>query len=913
MKRRQFIGLSSLATAGMFVQANNAFGKTFAPGKDWKVFIFNASHADIGWHDLPSAIMERIAGYVDDAVVLCDKTKDAPDKLNYVITLEHSWIFDYYEKHRKPEQVKKLCDCIRRGQVDVGAFYASVHTDLCGHEELARLSFYAARLRKKYNIPLAYAMLNDVSEGYTMGMPQLLAKNGIEGVCMGPGVKVVWKGIYPQIPRIFYWLSTDGSKVMLAWTPGKWTYNKFSEAGMNGQKTLKEFDAMKDYPYDAIFRHGGGGDIQPPNPKLIDEVKKFREECHNNNIQLATMQDFFSYIKKNFNNKIPELKGDNPQSWADGTISLALETALHKRNQHNIFTAEILAALYSVKDYPANKIQEVYNNLHLYSDHTWGYDFDPDGRPGEIHNVKRYSAEGEVKFKVPEGEQLECSSEFFIPYKKHWQAKKDYVYKANQIIEEITNTFFGQLCKRITVNKSSIVVWNPLSFKRTDVVRIPWNTPSIPSFVTDLRDAKKIPCQTEKDEKNQTCLVFMASEMPATGYSVFEIPAETSGNSVISSEKEFVIENNFYKVKMDDKTGTIISIYDKELKKEIVDGGAAYSFNQYIHNDVNAGFIGSGGAEKAGVTYGEGTRYTPDIVENVACYKGPVYSYFESNVKLTKGPAPARIKHIVRVYHDLKKIDVVNVVEKKESLFKEQVYIAFPFDVGCDPKLHVELPYAMMQWDKDIFPGSWRGYSSVQNFVRLAGSECSVTWSSPEAPVASFGGINSNHYDPEWHNNYVPNNAQIYSYVMSNMWNCNYVLFQGGKFVFPYSFTTMKNMTLAQSARFGWANAHPLMALLVAPQKGSLQAKPYSALSVDKENVLVTTLKKAEDGQGWIIRLYETNQDPITVVALTLNFIKPKKAYVCMISEENMIEIPVVGNVIKVNLKPNELVSIRII
>jgi hypothetical protein len=914
MKRRQFIGLSSLAAAGIFIQANRDSGKTFTSGKDWKVFIFNASHADIGWHDMPEAIMERMAGYTDTAIDLCEKTKDDPDNLQYIITIECAWIVDYYEKHRKPEQFSRLLACIRRGQIDVGAFYTGVHTDLCGHEELARLSFYASQLRKKYNIPVAYAMLNDSSEGYTMGIPQLLAKSGIEGVCFGPGVKVVWKGIYPHVPRIFYWQTIDGSKVMLAWTPGWWTYNKWSEAGMKGQKTLDEFNAMKDYPYDAIFRHGGGGDIQPPDPKLIDEVKKFREECHTKKIKLATMSEFFSYIKNNFDKKIPQLRGDNPHSWADGTNSLALETALHKRNQHNIITAEALASLVSAKDYPGNKIQEVYNNLHLYSDHTWGYDFDPDGRPGEIHKVKRSTTfEGEIQLKVAEGEQLDCNSDFFIPYKKHWQAKKDYVYKAKQITEEISNTYFGQLCSKITLKKTGIVVWNPLSFKRTDIVRLPWKSSSVPSSVIDLRNSQEILCQFETDDQNQNHLVFVASDLPSMGYAVFEIRDEIGGNSTVIKKMDYVIENNFYKVKIDDKTGTILSIFDKEMKKEMVDGSAAYSFNQYIHNDVNAGFIGTGGAEKAGITYGEGTRYTPDIVENVSCFNGPVYDYFESDVKLTKGPAPAIIKHIVRIYHDIKKIEVVNVIEKKESLYKEQIYIAFPFNTGCNPKLQVELPYAIMQWDKDIFPGSWRGYCSVQNYVKFTGDDSCVTWSSPEAPVVTFGGINSNHYDPEWHKTFVPGNAQIYSYIMSNMWNCNYVLFQGGKFVFPYSFTTSQKMDLAQSAKFGWATSHPLIASVVSQQKGTIAAKPFSALSLDKENVLVTTLKKAEDGKGWIIRLYETNQEESTIAALTLEFIKPKKAFICMISEENLDEIPVVSNVIKVTLKPNELASIRIL
>ena len=914
MKRRKFIGLTSLAGAGIFAGLDKAYGKVFAPGKDWKVFILNASHADIGWHDLPSDIMERMAGYTDTAIELCENTKNAPDNLDYVITLEHAWIVDYYQKHRKPSQFRKLCDCIRRGQIDVGALYTSVHSDLCGHEELARLSFYAAQLRKRYDIPLAYGMLNDVSEGYTMGMPQLLVKNGIEGIYMGPGVKVVWKGIYPRIPRLFYWETIDGSRVMLAWTPGLWTYTKHSAAGMKGQKTLDEFNAMNDYPYDAIFRHGGGGDIQPPDPKLIDEVIKFREECHTKNIKLATQKEFFSYIQKNYNSQIPVLKGDNPASWADGTLSLALETGLHKRNQHNLITAEMLAAIFSGKDYPADNIQEAYNNLHLYSDHTWGYDFDPDGRPGEIHKVKRCTTfQGNIVLTIPQDKILNCDSEFFDAYKKHWQAKKDYVYKAKKIVEDISNTYLSKLCAKVSVIKESILVWNPLSFKRTDVVKISWKSAAFPAFVTDLRDLRKIPCQKETDENNQNFIVFIAVDMPPVGYAIFETGDVADNNPNDKQQKDFVIDNRFYTLKMDDKTGTILSIVDKNLKKELVDGEAAYTFNQYIHDDVNAGFNGTGTSEKAGVTYGEGIQYTPDQIESTACYAGPVYSYFQSHVKLTQGPAPATIKRTVKVYHDIKKIDVVNIVDKKESLNKEQIYIAFPFDTGCSPELHVELPYAMMRWDKDIFPGSWRGYSSIQNFVRLAGNDACVTWSSPEAPVASFGGINSNHYDPQWHNTFVPKNSQIYSYVMSNMWNCNYALFQGGKVVFPYSFTTMKSMSLAESARFGWATAHPFTGSVIAPQAGTITSNPFSALSVDKENVLVTTLKKAEDGKGWIIRLYEINQEASTLATLTLHFIHPVKAFNCMISEENTVEIPIEGNVIKVSLKPNELVSIRIV
>ncbi len=914
MKRRRFLELGSLAAAGFLSSGNSAPAVSGQAPRNWKVFIFNASHADIGWHDLPAEIMERTLGFLDRTIELCNQTREAPDRLQFVCTIEHAWIVDYYGRRRPPEKFEALLDCIRRGQIDVGAFYTSVHTDLCGHEELARLCFYAARLRRQHHLPIHYAMLNDASEGFTMGLPQLLAKNDIRGVTFGPGVKVVWKGIAPRIPRILHWETVDGSRVLLAWTPGKWTYTKFSSAGMKGKQTLDEFEQMADYPYDAIFRHGGRGDIQPSDPGLLDDVRKFRQECPGAVIHLSTMAEFFSYMEENFGNRIPVMRGDNPHSWADGTNSLARETGLHKRNQHEILAAEALAALFPAGGYPGGKIREAYNLMHLYSDHTWGYDFNPDGRPGEIRRVRRATTfQGTIELKIPEGQQLDVDSEFFVPYKKHWQAKKDYAYQAQNIIAGIREEHWRELCRRIAVPRESVVVWNPMSYRRSDIVRVPWKPDAIPAEMTDVRSGKAAPCQWEAGEGGGGFLVFAAADLPGLGYSRFEPSRDLRPAAEPRADSATVIENTFYRVRVDEKTGTILSILDKELQRDIVDGSAPYTFNQYIHNDVNAGFIGTGVAEKAGITYGEGTRYTPNILDRVECRPGPVYSCFESLARLTAGPAPATIRRTVRVYHLQKKIEVVNRVEKRESLYKEQIYIAFPFSLGCRPSLQIELPYAVLDWDRDIFPGSWRGYSSVQNFVRLTGGDRTVVWSSPEVPVATFGGLNSNHYDPEWHDTFVPANAQIYSYAMSNMWNCNYALFQGGSLRLPYAFTSGAQIPLAESTRFGWNAAHPLLACVLGPQAGTLPADSYSAVELDSGSVMVTALKQAEDGQGWILRLYETGRNPETTIRVKVNFREIRKAILCRISEEDLKEIPTDGRTIPVTLRANELVSIRIL
>jgi alpha-mannosidase len=907
LNRREFVKTIAVASAACALPGASEVNRE----KDWKVYMFNATHADIGWHNFPHIIREKITAFLDVVIELCDKTRN--DEIPYVYTIEHAWIVENFEKTRPAAQFKKLIDCFKRGQIDVGALYASVHTDLCGHEELARSTLYAAQLRRRYGLKVDGAMLNDVSEGYTKGLAQILAKSGIQGIVFGPGVKAVSQGIAPVLPRIFFWGADDGSQVMVAWTPGLWTYAKGSAAGFRGQITLTEFAQFTDYPYDAIFRFAGGGDIAPADPGLINEVRQFRQECKTGKIKLATMSEFFSYVKKNFSEKIPVIRGDNPHSWADGTLSLARETGLHKRNQHTIITAEMMAALFLGKAYPKADIDDVYSKLLLYSDHTWGFDFDPDGRPGEMKKVKRADTQGhEIVVDIPSGEPFTSASKFFDDYRKHWQEKKDYVYQAESTIQKIQEQAYSAMCSRIAAEQAGVVVFNPLSFCRTDIVTLALDPGVAPFSLKDKRSGKMLVSQIEELENSQRVLTFVAENMPPIGYAIYEIVENNDTAGELPVNHSDTIENRFYRIKLDAKTGVVISIFDKELQKEIIDQGAEYGFNQYIHCDVNPFYNGSGGPEKAGIVYGDGQRYVPENIAPVDMVEGPVFSSLKVKAALNQGPAPAVLVRTLKLYHDVKRIDVINQVAKKESLFKEQIYFAFPFDVGCRPEFTLEQPYALLRWNKDILPGCWRGYCSMQNFILISGSDHAIVWSAMRAPVASIGGINSNRWNPDWHKSFIPENGHIYSYIMSNMWNCNYALFQSGEMVFPYHLTSSRAATTLEAARFGWGVAHPLLAKKIVPQKGRDSAAEFSAASVNVDNVLITSIKQAEDGNGVILRLYETGGQAETEFNLYFHS-RIKSAHLTLLSEEDQSDLAVIGNETRCTIKNDEIISIRII
>ena len=95
------------------------------------------------------------------------------------------------------------------------------------------------------------------------------------------------------------------------------------------------------------------------------------------------------------------------------------------------------------------------------------------------------------------------------------------------------------------------------------------------------------------------------------------------------------------------------------------------------------------------------------------------------------------------------------------------------------------------------------------------------------------------------------------------------------------------------------AEAYKLNQPLVV-QTGTEAGKEYSFASVDRDNVMIETVKRAEDGKGTVIRLYES-ENAYTKAKLTVN---------TNFSRE--YEAGADGNVIDVILKPYEVVTVKV-
>ena len=85
----------------------------------------------------------------------------------------------------------------------------------------------------------------------------------------------------------------------------------------------------------------------------------------------------------------------------------------------------------------------------------------------------------------------------------------------------------------------------------------------------------------------------------------------------------------------------------------------------------------------------------------------------------------------------------------------------------------------------------------------------------------------------------------------------------------------------------------------------------FSLINTDKNNIIVESVKKAEDGNGYIVRLYESkNTQTKTRICFGLSV---KKAYLTSLMEENIREIPMENNGVSLQFKAFEIHTLRVI
>lgn len=432
---------------------------------------------------------------------------------------------------------------------------------------------------------------------------------------------------------------------------------------------------------------------------------------------------------------------------------------------------------------------------------------------------------------------------------------------------EIADTLGKIVC---TPDGSTLTVFNTFGAERDDVVVT--DMPAAEHFSIVDADGNVMPWQKSADGR----LVFFAKGVPAKGYKTFSIVhVGESGENTVKVENK-TIENKFFTVKFD-KDMNIASLIHKATGRAVAPEGEvlnkiyAYDDRPFNHEawDIKVYFD---------------QKYTEinDVSAVDVTESGPVRTV----IKVTRKFLSSTIDQSFIFYADLPRIDVDYTVDWKEK--KILLKADFPVDVNA-----TEATY-------DIQFGNYKRPTHRNTLWDFAQFEV-VGHKWVDLSDNSFGlsVLNDCKYGHDIKDGHIrtsllrcavnPNSEQdreVHRFTYS---------------IYPHAGSVDTSDVVNQ----GYSLNLPLYCV-----SGKAAHDSYSLVSTDKDNVIIETVKKAEDSDDVVIRAYET-WNKTTDCVYTFDR-APKSVYVCNLLEENEEQLEVSGNTVSLRFKPFEIKTVKV-
>ncbi|WP_431217012.1 hypothetical protein ACQ86N_22175 [Puia sp. P3] len=127
------------------------------------------------------------------------------------------------------------------------------------------------------------------------------------------------------------------------------------------------------YPYDITYvRWSGHGDNAEPEISISDFVKDFNTKYTWPKFIISSTSRAFSSFEKRYGDRLPEVKGDWTGYWEDGAASSALQTGMNRNSSSRLSQAEALYSMLHPARFPVDSFRKAWQQVILYSEHTWG-------------------------------------------------------------------------------------------------------------------------------------------------------------------------------------------------------------------------------------------------------------------------------------------------------------------------------------------------------------------------------------------------------------------------------------------------------------------------------------------------------------------------------------------------------------
>ncbi|MFH1743319.1 MAG: glycoside hydrolase family 38 C-terminal domain-containing protein [bacterium] len=428
-----------------------------------------------------------------------------------------------------------------------------------------------------------------------------------------------------------------------------------------------------------------------------------------------------------------------------------------------------------------------------------------------------------------------------------------------------------------------IVVFNPLSWTRTDFVEVELRYEKDPEHLR-LRDSDghDIPIQllaTHKEKKTTRLrFLFVASQVPSLGYKTYyAVPTSTAHESNTSlTVKDNSLENEFFRVEIDPQTGCVSRLFDKRNMREALNSSQRGNLPIAIEDEGDSEGRFMVGSDSYGKPPGPESQIVSDpsisIIET-----GPV----RVAIRIEKQYQQSRFIQDIRLYTGIPRVDFQLTVDWHD--IHRMIKLAFPMALET-PEVTYDAPYATA-----VRPADGLEYPA-QMWVDLFANGYGVSL------------LNNGRYGHDVQDNVV--RMSILRSPTEPAYNTD-----EGIHILDYSLYPHQGAWQnAEVKRRGYELNIPLMAVAEAVHEGRLE-RDHSFFEVQPDNVTLEVIKQAYDTNEVVFRFYEMHGESCTArLTCPVPFRAAKETDLL---EKELQSLQISGNTLEFPITAHEIKTIK--
>ena len=831
------------------------------------------SHIDAAWLWPRSETIDVVRRTFTTALQLMN---EYPDYTFTQSAAQYSeWMADKY-----PELNDQIRQRIKEGRWEiVGGMWVEPDLNIPDGESLVRQLLVGQRyFQKEYGVAARIGW-NPDSFGYNWQLPQIYKRSGLDYFVTQ---KMHWNDTN-QLPfRLFWWQSPDGSKV-LTYFPTDYVHDNvnptrisadFADSAHFNPGTTEMLDLY------GIGDHGGG-----PTRAMLDQADRWTAASKSGDTSTAaaiptmrygTAQHYFTDIEKNLNPASPKwnyntiAKGYTPPpASTDGAVGIPTwNDELYFEYHRGVFTSQ-------AQHKRSNRLSETATlDTEKLASFAW-----LQGQPYPAADL----TENWKKITFNQFHDLAAGSGIAVIYR---DAQDDYkqVFATDRLITEAAGKALADQINTQKQPGEPVLVINTLAWPRKETIKINVRTAEPGELTLTDEVGHVVPYQKLDWKPNpQDHTVLATVSVPALGYAVLHATSATSSEvrGYRTEPLEYILANNNLTVSVDPHTGCIAAMSDSMTTHNYLAPQACANQLQAFKDtpkEYDAWNIDPGTLD-----------VPPTIIDRVDSITQITDGDLRKTLRITRTWQSSHFIQDISLDRDADFVRIETTVDwhEKHILLKA----AFPL-AHTSANATYEIPYGSIE----------RPTTRNNSFEKAKFEVPALRWADLGDATAGLSILNDSKYgydaigntlrltllrSPTWPDPDADQGPQHFTYE-----------------IYPHTGTWKQ----AQTVHRAYELNSPLTATQVMPHTGTLPAT-HSFASVENPNVTLTAIKKAEDSDALVFRMYEWAGTPSQIKL----HIPPGATYAV---ESNLMEkpesehLPLATDTITMPIKPYEILTV---